>query len=480
MKSMKKVLVVILVIAMAASVLTVSAMAADFENCADDLNALGLFKGTGNGYDLDSAPTRIQAGIMLIRLLGQENAALGSGYEHPFTDVPAWADKYVGYLYGTGLTKGISDTLFGTDNPCDARMYTTFVLRALGYDDTKGDFEYSLAVNFGKSIGIVDYYITEGNFLRDNMVAISFLSLKAQPKNGSFPTLLDKLVSDGAVTAADARSLLERFASYNACISAIKDINTTGNKAIDSTTEYEFSLLGQVIQMKSTTSSKYILDGNNPMLSVVTNTTTPDGSEKEEVYYKDGYLYVNAEGEKLKAPADIDSLVWRTDVDLGDETPLYSIKKITKTASGGNTVYKIEYTQNYLSNVFGDDFIDDMLDNLGLEDAEMSIAFNNAYMEITINAAGGLVSQNVNIDMDMPITKNGITHTMKCKMTMLTKVMATGSSVVVTFPSDLHTYVTALAAANEFEAGSVFSLNGEHVFDFIRFGNQKADWAWKY
>ena len=44
---------------------------------ADTLNALGLFKGTGSGYDLDKTPDRTQGLVMLIRLLGKEAEALG-------------------------------------------------------------------------------------------------------------------------------------------------------------------------------------------------------------------------------------------------------------------------------------------------------------------------------------------------------------------------------------------------------------------
>jgi hypothetical protein len=73
---------------------------------------------------------------MLIRAMGKESEALGGSWSHPFTDVDSWADKYVGYGYEKGLTKGVSATQFGTGN-ADSDMYLTFMLRALGYDDSK-------------------------------------------------------------------------------------------------------------------------------------------------------------------------------------------------------------------------------------------------------------------------------------------------------------------------------------------------------
>ena len=83
--------------AVAAS-LTVSAAAADFTHCADALNEMDLFSGTENGYELDRAPTRAEAAVMLVRLLGGAQDAEANTYETPFTDVPAWAQPYVGWL----------------------------------------------------------------------------------------------------------------------------------------------------------------------------------------------------------------------------------------------------------------------------------------------------------------------------------------------------------------------------------------------
>ena len=57
----------------------------DYNAMAAALKSLHLFKGTftgcGSGYDLEAAPTRLQALIMFIRVLGEEDQALAwSGY----------------------------------------------------------------------------------------------------------------------------------------------------------------------------------------------------------------------------------------------------------------------------------------------------------------------------------------------------------------------------------------------------------------
>ena len=57
------------------ALLTVPAFAAEDTACAERLEALGLFRGTEAGYELDRAPTRAEAGVMLVRLLGTEEEA---------------------------------------------------------------------------------------------------------------------------------------------------------------------------------------------------------------------------------------------------------------------------------------------------------------------------------------------------------------------------------------------------------------------
>ena len=100
---------------------------------ADKLNSLGLFLGSGSGYDLERAPTRAEGLVMLIRMLGEEAEAKNCPYTHPFHDVPAWADRYAAWAYSKGYTKGTSATTFTPNANITAAEYITFMLRALGY-----------------------------------------------------------------------------------------------------------------------------------------------------------------------------------------------------------------------------------------------------------------------------------------------------------------------------------------------------------
>ncbi len=174
---------------------------------ADRLNALGLFNGTENGYELNSAPDRTQGLVMLIRLLGQEEAALASGTETPFTDVLAssWSAPYVAYGYETGLTSGVESSLFGGSRALTARDYVTFLLRSLGYSDADGDFTWQYALSFAAQIGMMttDAAVSLSQasaFNRGDMVDLSCAALTCRLADGS-ATLAEKLAQDGVFTA---------------------------------------------------------------------------------------------------------------------------------------------------------------------------------------------------------------------------------------------------------------------------------------
>ena len=111
----------------------------DYNAMAAALKTMHLFQGSftgyGQGYDLEVAPTRMQALIMFIRVLGEEDEALAYTGTCPFTDVAAGSQsaKYVGYAYSKGYTNGYSADTFRPSQTVTASQYVEFILRALGY-----------------------------------------------------------------------------------------------------------------------------------------------------------------------------------------------------------------------------------------------------------------------------------------------------------------------------------------------------------
>lgn len=233
---MKRSIRTALVGAVLAGALAVSAAAADYTTCADSLKTLGLFQGTEQGYDLDRAPTRAEAAVMLVRLLGEEADALTLEYTAPFTDLESWQQPYIQYLYENGLTTGVSDTAYAPEQLCSAQMYAAFMLRALDYSEAEGDFVYSDAVAFAEQIGLYDPAVVDAaDFLRDDVVAASYTALSLQPKDAE-DTLLDQLVADGAVEAAVAKPYQSLFGTY-----ALYRESTAGMKSLA-----QFSVRGGV------------------------------------------------------------------------------------------------------------------------------------------------------------------------------------------------------------------------------------------
>lgn len=200
---MKRFVSVLLVLVMCITSipLTVSAQR-DFsteEILAQQLKDLGLFRGVSEtDFDLERAPTRVEALVMLIRVLGKEGDVTSDTWKHPFTDVPGWADNYVGYAYSKGLTDGQSDTTFGTGD-ASAAMYLTFVLRALGYSDADAkDFTWDNPYTLAKQTGILTNQVDTNNFLRADVVLVSHAALSSYLK-GSNQTLAQKLISAGVI-----------------------------------------------------------------------------------------------------------------------------------------------------------------------------------------------------------------------------------------------------------------------------------------
>lgn len=223
--------------AAAAAMLTASAFAADYTNCADALHDMGLFQGTEQGYDLDREPTRAEAAAMLVRLLGKEAEAKELTYTAPFTDLKDWQKPYVQYLYENGLVNGTSAASFSPQRACTAQMYAAFLLRALGYDDS-ADFTYAEAVAAAKELGIYDTGVIKmtdyhAAFLRDDVAAASYTALSVSPK-GEDGTLLDKLTAEQSIDAAAAKPYQKLFADYEAYRTATAGMDTLLHFSVNS------------------------------------------------------------------------------------------------------------------------------------------------------------------------------------------------------------------------------------------------------
>lgn len=193
--------------------------ATDYNELANALKDMGLFKGGdtayGDGLMLEKAPTRIEGLIMFLRLLGEEQAALSTTEPCPFVDVPEWCQSYVTYAYAKGYTRGV-----GADSPelyfapyvtITAGEYMTFVLRALGYQDSgdNPDFQWDSALIRSLELGCItdgEYkLLVEESFLRAQVAYVSYYALDAKMKSGE--TLISHLTSAGTLDSAQVNQV---------------------------------------------------------------------------------------------------------------------------------------------------------------------------------------------------------------------------------------------------------------------------------
>ena len=187
---MKKTISVLLVLALLCCLVPAAFAAESSETAAaEKLYDTGLFSGTGTDaqgnpvFSLDKVPTRSEAVTMLVNLLGKSDVAKAGTWTTPFTDVPEWAQPYVGYAFANGLTSGTGKTAFGSALPVSADQYLTLVLRALGYKDGT-DFSWKDASAFAQKLGLTGKdYSSVSKFLRGDIAKISEAALAIDYKN---------------------------------------------------------------------------------------------------------------------------------------------------------------------------------------------------------------------------------------------------------------------------------------------------------
>ena len=443
---MKRKLRMALASLLAAACLTGAAGAASFDSSADRLSDLGLFQGTDEGYELDRAPTRAEAGVMLVRLLGAEDEALTLEYSAPFTDLEGWEAPYVQYLYDNGLTNGATETTYEPLEPCSAQMYAAFLLRALGYSDAAdGDFTYAGALDFGRSIGLVDIAnCSETNFLRDHVAAMSLTALHTAVKGDADTNLLEKLVDDGAVDAEAAADMLDFFASYDSYTAAVANMNKQSRMDVSVDMTADVSMSGQsVMQLSMPMEMQMAMDlddlDQSQIAAAASMTMTVDEALVEEgeasvtdlpvsYYYTDGVYYMDMDGQKIKMALSFDeALAQMGGMDAMQSTEPICLIDSIETA--GDTI-TITYSGEGMSAL-----VDSMLASMGMEAEGMEMQLGD--MTYTVQLKDGAVTS-MQIAMQAAMEAEGVPMTMDMAMEMT--VNATGDDVAVSIPDDLTGY----------------------------------------
>ncbi len=380
-----------------AAVLTVPALASDFDDCASRLKGMKLFQGTSQGYELDRAPTRAEAGVMLVRLLGQEGEMKELSYSAPFEDVADWEKPYVQYLYGNGITTGVSETEFKPEEKCTAQMYAAFLLRALGY--TGEDFKYADAIAFAERIGLYSgLTVDTENFLRDHVVSSSYTALSLPPK-GKDGTLLDLLVDEGAVTEKAAGQYQKRFGQYNNYVKAARKMKGLSAMAL----RHEFTVTTDTLSIKSNEAIEADFSASTRK-SVRNCVLSAPGAEDKamnaESYLADGNYYMVQNGTAIRRKLTDEQ--FKRMVSEYYVVPVAMIAEIEEAGA----IYTITYNRSALSRLGG--LLDTLSSAAGdLDDLKVS------GLTVKQDISNGIInSQRISMEFESSALKGSVSSVM--------------------------------------------------------------------
>ena len=94
----------------------------------------GVVLGTGKGFEPDRVCTRAEAVAMIYREIQRRGGGFTGAwmFRLPFTDTIDWAYEPTAWCYMHGITEGVSETEFGSNEPCTRAHIVTFLWRAFG------------------------------------------------------------------------------------------------------------------------------------------------------------------------------------------------------------------------------------------------------------------------------------------------------------------------------------------------------------
>ena len=227
---MKRILSVILIVVI---LLSYCAVRPSAYTSVEIAYGLSLLKGTGSGLDaayLALSPTRTNAAMIVLRLLGLESKALACTLTNTFTDANSATTYWhpiLKYLYANPSVgfSGYTDGSFKPNDSINGQMLTKVLLTVLGYKQDV-DFTWSGTFAFASSIGMKALY-GKTRITNSDVAAALVEALSIRTKGGM--TLVTELVTDGVIN-------LDLVEKYGLVIEntevVIKSAKITGVKTI--------------------------------------------------------------------------------------------------------------------------------------------------------------------------------------------------------------------------------------------------------
>jgi len=237
MKNLKKLLAVALSFAILLT-LTVPVMAAEL-TAAEKVELLGILQGEGDGVNeeyLSKATTRVQGAILLLRLMGKEDEAMAYAGQDNFTDVVGneWFASVLAYVKANpslGFV-GYPDGSFQPRKIMTGAELYKVLLTVLGYEQDV-DYTWAQVAEKAGELGLVSIDNPSAAITNGEMADAILEGLQADMKSGV--ALLDSLIADGIISAADASAagLVTELAIISAVPTNADEITVTFSKPVE-------------------------------------------------------------------------------------------------------------------------------------------------------------------------------------------------------------------------------------------------------
>ncbi|BES66680.1 hypothetical protein SANA_31190 [Gottschalkiaceae bacterium SANA] len=215
---MKKVLALLLVVAMVCGAFIPAFAATDAELAAEaQLQELGIL----NDDRADDSLTRAEMVVLLSRMLGEEAAAKDFPVAPSFADATGhWAANYIAWAESMAYVNGIEEPegsgtfVFEPDSVVTLQQYQAVLLRALGYEVAYADVP-AKALELGLVVTAAD----PTNLKRGETSILTVAALETEMADGS-QTLAAKLgmVADLAIVSAEQTDKDEFTVTFNQAV----------------------------------------------------------------------------------------------------------------------------------------------------------------------------------------------------------------------------------------------------------------------
>lgn len=216
-------------------------------DAVEKLYKLGLFRhvtenddGTPN-FALNYYTTRIQAYIILIRAIGEEEIAKNNLILTTFQDLATNQHPIAAYALERNMIHGISRTRFNPNEQIRADHFLSAVLSVLGYD-CGADFDWCRPWTKTDELNITaQQFSDENNAVSRGEMAVIILNMLTAKLNNQETTLVDKMIENGIFEALNEQNRINSGKLVAAIETEDKEIIKDAVMAIINGTDCDYS-----------------------------------------------------------------------------------------------------------------------------------------------------------------------------------------------------------------------------------------------